>query len=121
MSSVSLRRTLAALALAALVCLPSVALAAPSGRSPEAPRSAVADQGVFARIWSLLQRLWDEEGMTIDPNGSHAATTPGRSSITHLSGAAGMLIDPDGAHAFPPSSNQVSGDTGMSIDPDGSH
>jgi hypothetical protein len=121
MSSVSLRRTLATLALAALVCLPSVALAAPSGRSLEAPRAAVVRQGVFTRIWSLLQTLWGEEGMMIDPNGSHAATTPGGTSLTHLSGAAGMMIDPDGAHATPPGSNQVSGDTGMSIDPDGSH
>jgi hypothetical protein len=110
MSSVSLRRTLASLALAALVCLPSVALGAPSGRSPEAPRTAVAGQGVFTRIWSLLQRLWGEEGVMIDPNGSpHAVTAPGRTSLTHLSGAAGMMIDPNGAPASAPS------------DPAGSH
>jgi len=71
MPSVSLRRTLAVLALAALVGLPSATLAAPSGRSPEAVRTSVAGQGAFARIWSLLHSLWGEEGMTIDPNGSH--------------------------------------------------
>jgi hypothetical protein len=118
MPSVSLRRTLAVLVLAALVCLPSAAFAAPSGP----PRHVQAEQGVFARLWSLLQRFWGEEGMMIDPNGAHAAVTPGRSSMTHLSGAAGMLIDPNGVPTQAPSNpNQVSGDAGMMIDPDGSH
>ena len=119
MPSVSLRRTLAVLVLAALVCLPAAALAAPSGHA----RHVQAEAGVFARIWGLLQSLWGAEGMSIDPNGSHAATTtnPGRTSMTHLSGAAGMMIDPNGSPMAPPGSNQVSGDTGMSIDPDGSH
>ncbi|HZF11638.1 MAG TPA: hypothetical protein VFE33_22870 [Thermoanaerobaculia bacterium] len=94
MLSVSLRRTLAVLVLAALVCLPSASFAAPSGPA----RHVQAEEGVFARLWSLLQSLWGEEGMTIDPNGSHAVATPGRTSMTHLSGAEGVLIDPNGSH-----------------------
>jgi hypothetical protein len=119
--SLSPRRTLAALTLAALVCLPSVSVAAPQGRSPEATRTVHGDPGVFVRIWSLLQRLWAGAGMMVDPNGAHASATPGGIHVTHLSGAAGMMVDPDGAHAAQPSPSQTSGDSGMSIDPDGSH
>jgi len=115
MLSVSLRRLVSALALACLLGLPSLALAAPHGQ-------VQAERGVLAQIWSFFQRLWRTEGMMIDPNGSHAASTPGRTTMTHLSGAEGMMIDPDGAHLSSPNgTRQVSGDAGMMIDPDGSH
>jgi hypothetical protein len=99
MSSTFPRRTLAILTLAALVCLPSLTLAAPLGHSPAATRSALTGQGVFARIWSFLQSFWGEAGMMIDPNGSHAIkATPGGTHISHLSGKEGMSIDPNGSH-----------------------
>jgi hypothetical protein len=119
MPSLSLRRNLLALTLAALVGLPSVTLAAPRGQAPEAARAAQV--GLSSQFWSFLQNLWGAAGMLIDPNGRATATTP--RGLAHVSGAAGMLIDPDGRMAAPPHQGptHVSGDAGMLIDPDGQH
>jgi hypothetical protein len=91
--SISPRGPLSALILAALLGLPAVGAAA-QGRTSEASTRAVqTGPSVFSRMWHLLQSLWDEEGMSIDPNGAHAAVKPGPHSV---SGASGMLIDPNG-------------------------
>ena len=114
MPSVSLRRHLVALTLAALLTLPSLALAAPRTQAhPQAVHASFASQ-----LWGFLQHLWAGEGMPIDPNGRL-----GRGTLAHVSGASGMSIDPDGRATCqsPTSPVTPSGDAGMLIDPDGAH
>jgi hypothetical protein len=120
MPSISPRRTLLALTLAALLALPSLALAAPRYPASAAAPEAHAGQGVFTQFWSFLQHLWGAEGMSIDPNG-RATAAPAPRGLTHVSGAEGVLIDPDGRAKATPAPTHVSGDAGMLIDPDGRH
>lgn len=91
--SISPRRTLSALILASLLGLPATGAAAQSRASEASTRAVQSGPSVFSRMWHLLQSLWGEEGMSIDPNGAHAGVKPGPHSV---SGASGMLISPNG-------------------------
>ena len=90
MSSISSRRALLALTLAALVGLPSLAVAAPR---PQRQAHREVPGSLVAQAWSIFQHLGGLEGMMIDPNGSRSATAAG---LTHLAAPTGMSIDPDG-------------------------
>jgi len=87
MPSLSPRRTLLALTLAALIGLPSLALAEGMSIDPDGRMMAQTPHG--------LTHVSREAGMLIDPNGSPTSATP---APTHLSGDSGMSIDPDGQH-----------------------
>ena len=90
-------RALAALALLAVLTLPSIASAQPR---PSVQRRTSAERAVkagpLARLWSTWTHLWGKEGSILDPNGrSPQAGTPG-GGVAAPAADEGSGLDPNG-------------------------
>src|SRR5437763_17090019 len=89
-------RALAALALLAVLALPSIAFPQPR---PPLPRRAPAERtikiGLLASLWNTWSHLWGEAGSGLDPNGRPQAGTSGGGGAAPA-GDAGSGLDPDG-------------------------
>lgn len=94
------QKVFSVLALLAVLALAGLPLQAQAPRRPSASHPSVAatgEEGVFARLLSLVAHLGRpemarKEGMSIDPNGNHQSGT----TATAKAGDEGMSIDPDG-------------------------
>lgn len=94
MSKRNLSHTLRLLALAVLLTLPAPLHAM--------PLDGIAKGGFLEWLKGLVMSVWEENGMSIDPNGGNKPTgTPGDEGIT---------IDPNGG---------ANSDEGHTIDPNG--
>lgn len=114
MSKSLLRRRLTCLAaVAILALLPAMAQASPLDGSRAAlslPRQGALFLG---NLWDALASFWGGSGVSLDPDGQPAPTSPDGS---------GVSLDPDGQPIDSGGSIDPDGfanDSGMSIDPDG--
>jgi hypothetical protein len=88
MSRSSFRRTTLVLLLFTLLLTASFASAAERQAPPKVAGPAAIE--MLSRAWSLLVRLWGEEGCHVDPDG-RCATSP-----VQVHTDTGCNVDPDG-------------------------
>jgi hypothetical protein len=89
-------RVLAALALLAVLALPSLAAAQPHPAAPrKAPVQRTAAAGGLAHLWSTWIHLWGQTGAGLDPNGGAPTGNPGGRGASPARDA-GAGLDPDG-------------------------